>query len=329
MTVAVSSGTSSAIVRASPESRGRWSSSAPTVVRPSASAASAAGARLPGHRLVEARGPRPAHRRGAQRGGVELVGAREGGRHARDHDAARGGATPAAQPHPRPSHTRGPPHPRPSHTRGPATPAGRLLVAQLAQPALARRRLAASSPSSAAISSRRRRTSSSWRSMWPSASLEDLAPADSVAGSASCHSLAQRGAGLLGLDQLAQLLERTPSSSLAGAAARAAARRRPRRRGGGAPGSRPPSAREQPDLLVVADRARRGARRARRPRRCAAASGRRAVALTQLRCGGRSSETPAPTQRRGRQHPQRGVHVVDERARAARRRGRRRGRRRS
>jgi hypothetical protein len=43
MTVAVSSGTSSAIVRASPESRGRWSRSAPTVVRPRASAASAAG----------------------------------------------------------------------------------------------------------------------------------------------------------------------------------------------------------------------------------------------------------------------------------------------
>ncbi len=43
MTVATSSGVSSAIVRASPESRGMWSSRAPTVVRPSASAASAAG----------------------------------------------------------------------------------------------------------------------------------------------------------------------------------------------------------------------------------------------------------------------------------------------
>ena len=44
-------------------------------------------ARLPGHRLVEARGPRPAHRRGAQRGGVELVGAGEGGRHPAINDA--------------------------------------------------------------------------------------------------------------------------------------------------------------------------------------------------------------------------------------------------
>jgi hypothetical protein len=43
ITVAVSSRSSSAIVRASPESRGRWASSAPTVVSPSVSAASAAG----------------------------------------------------------------------------------------------------------------------------------------------------------------------------------------------------------------------------------------------------------------------------------------------
>jgi hypothetical protein len=43
MTVATSSGVSSAMVRASPESRGMWSSRAPTVVRPSDSAASAAG----------------------------------------------------------------------------------------------------------------------------------------------------------------------------------------------------------------------------------------------------------------------------------------------
>ena len=43
ITVAVSSGVSSPIVRASPESRGMWSSRLPTVVRPSASAASAAG----------------------------------------------------------------------------------------------------------------------------------------------------------------------------------------------------------------------------------------------------------------------------------------------
>ena len=81
MTVAVSSGASSAIVRASPESRGRWSSSAPTVVRPERLGRLGRRARLPGHRLVEPRGPRPAHRRRAQRGGVELVGAREGGRH--------------------------------------------------------------------------------------------------------------------------------------------------------------------------------------------------------------------------------------------------------
>jgi hypothetical protein len=43
ITVAVSSRSSSAIVRASPESRGRWASSAPTVVSPNVSAASAAG----------------------------------------------------------------------------------------------------------------------------------------------------------------------------------------------------------------------------------------------------------------------------------------------
>ena len=64
-------------------------------------------------------------------------------------------------------------------------------------------------------------------------------------------------------------------------------------------------------------------RRAWRPRRCAARRGRRsAVALTTC-CGPQQRDAGADERGRG-QHPQRGVHVVDERARAARRRGPRR-----
>ena len=62
-TVATSSGCSSAIVRASPLSRGRCSSRSPTVCSPSASAASAAVGGLTVERLVQPRRARQADRR--------------------------------------------------------------------------------------------------------------------------------------------------------------------------------------------------------------------------------------------------------------------------
>ena len=79
-TVAVSSSASSAIVRASPVARGRWSRRSPTVSRPSDSAAAAAVGGLMSSGLRRRDGPRPAHGRAPQLVGRQLARLGEGER---------------------------------------------------------------------------------------------------------------------------------------------------------------------------------------------------------------------------------------------------------
>ena len=161
-------------------------------------------------------------------------------------------------------------------------------------------------------------------------SLEDLAPPHRVLDPA-LPLAAQRGAGALGLDQLLQLLQRDPEQVL-----------QPQQLGEpldvglgvGAVGAGLAAAgrRQQPDLLVVADRPRGRRRPAWRRRRCAArcaahgvasissaiassiaaAADRGAVGYGATLLARPQQRDPGAEHRDRGQHPERRVHVVDE-----------------
>ena len=199
------------------------------------------------------------------------------------------------------------------------------LALQLAQPVADPPRRAASSSSSFAISSRRPADELELAVEVRGGLLEHVAPADRVLDAARA-TRAQRRRGPLGRRELAELLERDAEQRLepqhlaealdVGVVVEAV----------GAGLARGPSA-QQADLLVVADRARGGARAAGRPRRCAALARliRRAQRRALCRAAGlaRSDSSGswrgrrrrhARADQRGRgEHPERDVHVVDER----------------
>ena len=201
---------------------------------------------------------------------------------------------------------------------------GRATRPQRRSSRSARRRVrrASRSSSKASISSRRRRTSASWRSRWPRASLEDLAAAP---GSSARRGATPRRRAARASSAATSSLSSSSVSPSSVACSRSALAQaldvRARRRRGARRRSRSPARRQQPDLLVVADRPRRGAGTARRPRRCAGRAADRARSCRHLRGGdertarlvGRPQERDDGAEQRGRrQHPQRRVHVLDE-----------------
>ena len=162
-----------------------------------------------------------------------------------------------------------------------------------------RLRVSDSSCSSLASSAARRRTSSSWRSMWPSASVSSSrrrTRVDVLAAQLGAHLRAR----LLGGEQRFQLLERDARAGPSGASPRAGARPRPRCRGDAARrAARAPrrAGRSPRSSGSCAASCRPGGRR----RRCAGS--RAGLALGRLRVGRVMSiarAQRAPRARRGR-----------------------------